>query len=44
MMLSLACVLVLKVGLQSVVMQVDRGEVRCCGLSKVWYGGDGYVL
>jgi hypothetical protein len=24
------------VGLPSVLMRGDRGEVRCCGLSKVW--------
>jgi hypothetical protein len=28
-------------GLPSVVMRGDCGEVRCCGLSKVWNGGDG---
>jgi hypothetical protein len=28
-------------GLPSVVMRDNRGEVRCCGLSKVWSGGDG---
>jgi hypothetical protein len=27
--------------LPSVVMRGDRGEVRCCGLMKVWNGGDG---
>jgi hypothetical protein len=32
-MLSLACVLV-RVGLPSVEMRFDRGEDRCCGLSK----------
>jgi hypothetical protein len=25
--------------LLSVVMRGDRGEIRCCGLSKVWNGG-----
>jgi hypothetical protein len=30
------------VGLPSVVMLGDRCEVRCCGLSKVWNGGDGW--
>jgi hypothetical protein len=33
---------VLSVGLPSVVMCGDRAEVRCCGLSKVWNGGDGW--
>jgi hypothetical protein len=28
--------------LPSVVMRGDRGEVRCCSLSKVWNGGDGW--
>jgi hypothetical protein len=28
------------VGLPSIVMWGDRGEVRCYGLSKVWNGGD----
>jgi hypothetical protein len=32
------------VGLPSVVMWGDRGEVRCCGLSKVWNGGEDYDL
>jgi hypothetical protein len=32
------------VGLPSVVMCGDRGEVRCCGLSKVWNGGEGCDL
>jgi hypothetical protein len=27
------------VGLPSVVMRGDHGEVRCCGLSKVWTVG-----
>jgi hypothetical protein len=31
-------------GLPSVVMQGDRGEVRCCRLSKVCNGGDGWNL
>jgi hypothetical protein len=30
------------VGLPSVVMCGDRGEIRCCGLSKIWNGGDGW--
>jgi hypothetical protein len=29
-------------GLPSVVMRANRGEVRCCGLSKVWNGGDSW--
>jgi hypothetical protein len=32
------------VGLPSVVMSGDHGEVRCCGLSKVWNGGEGCDL
>jgi hypothetical protein len=32
------------VGLPSVVMFGDCGEARCCGLSKVWNGGDGWIL
>jgi hypothetical protein len=28
------------VGLPSVVMCGDHGEIRCCGLSKVWNGGE----
>jgi hypothetical protein len=32
------------VGLPSVVMRGDRGEVRCCGLSKAWNGGEGCDL
>jgi hypothetical protein len=40
-MLSLACVFVGD-GLPSVEMLVDRGEVRCYGLSNGWNGGDGY--
>jgi hypothetical protein len=30
------------VGLPFVMMGGDRGEIRCCGLSKVWSGGDGW--
>jgi hypothetical protein len=30
------------VGLPFVVMGGDRGEIRCCGLSMVWSGGDGW--
>jgi hypothetical protein len=30
------------VGLPSVVTCSDPGEVRCCGLSKVWNGGDSW--
>jgi hypothetical protein len=30
------------VGLPSVVMRGDCGDVRCCGLNKVWNGGDGW--
>jgi hypothetical protein len=30
------------VGLPYIAMWGDRGEVRCCGLSKVWNGGDGW--
>jgi hypothetical protein len=30
------------VGLPSVMMRGDRGEVRCYGLSKDWNGGDGW--
>jgi hypothetical protein len=29
------------VGPPSVVMWGDRGDIRCCGLSKVWNGGEG---
>jgi hypothetical protein len=29
-------------GLPSIVMCGDRGEVQCCGLSKVWNCGDGW--
>jgi hypothetical protein len=32
------------VGLPSVVMLGDCGEVRCCGLSKVWNSGEGCNL
>jgi hypothetical protein len=32
------------VGLPSVVMCGDRGEIRCCGLRKVWNGGDCWNL
>jgi hypothetical protein len=32
------------VGLPSIVMWGDRGEFRCCGLSKVWNGRDGWNL
>jgi hypothetical protein len=28
--------------LPSVVMWGDHGEVRCCGMSKVWKGVDGW--
>jgi hypothetical protein len=42
MMLSLAWVSVGSVCLPSIVMRVERGEVRCCALSKVWNGGDGW--
>jgi hypothetical protein len=44
MMLSFACVSVESVGLPSVVMWGDCGEVQCCGLSKVWNGGEGCDL
>jgi hypothetical protein len=30
------------VGLPFNVMWGDRGEIRCCGLSKFWNGGDGW--
>jgi hypothetical protein len=30
------------VGLSSIVMYDDRGEIRCCGLSKIWNGEDGW--
>jgi hypothetical protein len=42
MILSLTCVV--GVGLPSVVMWGDRGEIRCCGLSKVWNGEKGCDL
>jgi hypothetical protein len=42
MMLSLACVFVTMFGLPSLAMRGDHGEDRCCGLSKVWNGGDGW--
>jgi hypothetical protein len=32
------------IGLPSVVMRGDYGKVRCCGLSKVWNGGEGCDL
>jgi hypothetical protein len=32
------------VGLPSVVMRGDHGEVRYCGLSKIWNGGEGWNL
>jgi hypothetical protein len=32
------------VGLPSVVMWGDHGEIHCCGLSKVWNGGEGCDL
>jgi hypothetical protein len=32
------------VGLPSIMMRGDRGEVQCCGLSKVWNGEDGWNL
>jgi hypothetical protein len=35
---------VVSVGLPSIMMWGDRGEVRCYGLSKVWNGGEGYDL
>jgi hypothetical protein len=41
MMLILACVIVESIGLPSIMMRVDHGEVRCCGLSKGWNGGHG---
>jgi hypothetical protein len=43
MMLSLACVIVESFGLPSVMMWLDRGEDRCCGLSKGWNGGDSWI-
>jgi hypothetical protein len=44
MMLSLTCVSVENVGLPSVVMRVHRGEVQCCGLSKVWNARDDWNM
>jgi hypothetical protein len=41
-MLILTCVQ--SVGLPSVVMWGDRGEIRCCSLSKVWNDGEGYEV
>jgi hypothetical protein len=40
MMLSLSCVSVESVGLPSIEMLVDHGEVQCCGLSQrlIWWG------
>jgi hypothetical protein len=32
------------IGLPSVMMYGDCGEVRCCGLRKVWNVGDGWSL
>jgi hypothetical protein len=32
------------VGLPSIAMRGDRGEVRCCGLSNACNGGDGWNL
>jgi hypothetical protein len=32
------------IGLPSVVMWCGRGEIQCCGLSKVWNGGEGCDL
>jgi hypothetical protein len=32
------------VGLPSIVIRGDRGEVRCCGLNKVCNGGEDYDL
>jgi hypothetical protein len=32
------------VGLPSIMVGGDRGEIRCCGLSKVWNGGEGCDL
>jgi hypothetical protein len=32
------------VGLPSIMMRGDHGEVRCCDLSKVWNGGEGCDL
>jgi hypothetical protein len=44
MMLSLTVLSVESVGLPSVVMCGDRGEIRCCGLDKVWNGWEGCNL
>jgi hypothetical protein len=30
------------VGLLSIVMLADHDEIRCCGLSKDWNGGDSW--
>jgi hypothetical protein len=43
MMLSLACVIVERFGLPSVVVWRDRGEDRYRGLSMDWIGGDGWI-
>jgi hypothetical protein len=32
------------IGLPSVMMRGDHGEVRCCGLNKVWNHGEGCDL
>jgi hypothetical protein len=32
------------VGLPSVLMRCDHGEVRCCGLIKVWNVVDSWIL
>jgi hypothetical protein len=44
MMLSLACTSIESVGLPSIMMCGDYGEVRCCALSMGWNGGDGWIL
>jgi hypothetical protein len=44
MMLSLTCGVLRVLVFPSVMMRGDRGEVRCCGLSKVRNGGDGWNL
>jgi hypothetical protein len=36
--------LVLSVGLPSIMIWGDHGEDQCCGLSKGWNGGDGWIL
>jgi hypothetical protein len=42
MMLSLACGLVLRVLVfHPPICELTVVEVRCCGLSKEWFGGDG---